>query len=862
MTAALPAPALSEAPPRPSSRNAFLDVVRSVALVRVLVWHTYGFAWISYLIASMPAMFFVAGSLMAQSLDRAPGTKVVFGRLRRLLIPLWAFAAVALSIMAAHAWQTGGSYAPLDSWRVLLWLLPAWDARGTEWGITWWATLWYLRCILWLILLSPALLWAFRRAPAGALAVSLLAIAALEYFDRGGTAIAWQYKDLALYGFFWMLGFAYHDGWFSRLSRRNRFVLAALFAALSAAWVTTQAVPGSVVNASYPAHLFVGLGWLFIALAFEGELAASVRSYPRLASVVNWINSRALSIYLWHAAGLFSMNQLLWTSEHSALARQSLSVLIVLAVTFVGVLLFGWLEDLAARRPPRLLFPGGLSLRPARLPGRLAAATAAGLGAIAIVAAAQIAVDPGTLVIGARAAPPSGAGLALRNAQATFVETRPIAAAPISTRPVGDAELQAILDGWAADWEIGGATAALARADGSFWSAATGVSLIDGAPLQPGEIFNIASITKTFTAALILQLAEEGRLTLDDRLQRYVPEYPRSRQITLRQLLQHTSGVPATDALNPADAFSVVVNQPLAFPPGTGFEYSTAGYYLLGLVIERVTEQSFADAVHERLLTPNGLQATLMDDELIPGNVNTHPQFRDAEFGYEGLLWSAGGLYSNAADLARWGLALWDSGAVVSPKTVSLMTNFRDARFQYTGLGTYPFCPCWTESGRIQAERWGHNGNTAVLEYEPATRTALALHVDTLILDERLIAAYEDLSVRLRDAVRGRELETFSYVVAHVPEWLLPVTILASPEPEPYAAAGPAQDVPPQAAADPEPEPRGEAAEPKVPVGATIGDAEQPAETETPAAGTPPEPDSQAGPAEAPSPSAPSGAGA
>ena len=96
-----PAPEAHSPPVK--AHNLFLDFVRTVAIIRVLAWHTYGFAWLSYLVASMPAMFFVAGALMAHSLNHASVQKVLVARFRRLLIPLWAFGVVAVTIMALHA---------------------------------------------------------------------------------------------------------------------------------------------------------------------------------------------------------------------------------------------------------------------------------------------------------------------------------------------------------------------------------------------------------------------------------------------------------------------------------------------------------------------------------------------------------------------------------------------------------------------------------------------------------------------------------------------------------------------------------------------------------------------------------------
>jgi hypothetical protein len=132
--AVLPAVA---APKRAAPHNQFLDLVRTVAIIRVLAWHTYGFAWLSYLIASMPAMFFVAGSLMAHSLERSSVRKVFYARFRRLLIPLWAFGLVLLSGMVLHSATQTELGLPVR-WERCRWsscLGPA----GERLGITFWA---------------------------------------------------------------------------------------------------------------------------------------------------------------------------------------------------------------------------------------------------------------------------------------------------------------------------------------------------------------------------------------------------------------------------------------------------------------------------------------------------------------------------------------------------------------------------------------------------------------------------------------------------------------------------------------------------------------------------------------------------
>jgi CubicO group peptidase (beta-lactamase class C family) len=292
--------------------------------------------------------------------------------------------------------------------------------------------------------------------------------------------------------------------------------------------------------------------------------------------------------------------------------------------------------------------------------------------------------------------------------------------------------------------------------------------------MNSADGYDVASVTKTFTVALILQLAQEGKLSLDEPLSTYVPGFSHADEVTIRELIQHTSGVISTADLAPDEALAEAGDTPLDFAPGTAFEYSTPGYFLLGLTVEAVTGEPFTRVLHERLLDPLGLSHTKMDEEVAPSGRSTHPDevalaipagVRAAaaedlpELRYEGTLWSAGGLFSTVDDLTRWALALWDrDGAVVSAETRDEMTTFLGPEFQYAGLGTYPFCPCWTEGDRIRGERWGHLGRTGELEYDPEERVALAIYTNETVLDEAVIVAYDDLSKRLRDAVRGREL--------------------------------------------------------------------------------------------------------
>ncbi|TVP53823.1 MAG: class A beta-lactamase-related serine hydrolase, partial [Gemmatimonadales bacterium] len=142
-------------------------------------------------------------------------------------------------------------------------------------------------------------------------------------------------------------------------------------------------------------------------------------------------------------------------------------------------------------------------------------------------------------------------------------------------------------------------------------------------PVTDSTVFRIGSVTKQFTAAAILRLAEEGALSLDDELTRFLPDYPTGdHPITVRHLLNHTSGIPNYTALGAAwlsgitldrshdEMLALFQDEPLDFEPGQRFAYSNSGYYLLGMVIEEVTGRPYDEFMEEDIFEPLGLRDT------------------------------------------------------------------------------------------------------------------------------------------------------------------------------------------------------------------------------------------------------------
>jgi D-alanyl-D-alanine carboxypeptidase len=217
----------------------------------------------------------------------------------------------------------------------------------------------------------------------------------------------------------------------------------------------------------------------------------------------------------------------------------------------------------------------------------------------------------------------------------------------------------------------------------------------------PRSVLQTGSITKQFTAAAILRLAERGALTLDDRIEKFVPEFdPRGATITLRHLLSHTSGVGAISAsdyspLTRQNFITLVNAQPPQFAPGTSWNYSNTGYRLLGFAIESITGQSFADFVHIEFALPLGLIDTGVCGKF---NVPLPDGYGVSQGGSNripaidmSVPFAAGALCSTASDLVRWSYLL-ENGFVILPASYETMTTpakLANNTLQPYGLGQF-----------------------------------------------------------------------------------------------------------------------------------------------------------------------------
>jgi len=218
------------------------------------------------------------------------------------------------------------------------------------------------------------------------------------------------------------------------------------------------------------------------------------------------------------------------------------------------------------------------------------------------------------------------------------------------------------------------------------WVVAKGEANIEtGEPMRTTDIFRIGSITKTFVATVVLTMVDDGLLSLDDRLSEYYPDFPRADEITVRMLLNHTSGIFSWDEdenifaelyEDPGAGWSIEgmiqlsAEHPFYFEPGTGQHYSNINYFLLGMIIEEVGGRTLEQEIDERIAVPLGLDNTFLPDspdyegQTIHGYEEGDGELVDVTgseieevISYD-LAWAAGGMVTTLDDLKVWAKAL------------------------------------------------------------------------------------------------------------------------------------------------------------------------------------------------------------
>lgn len=310
-------------------------------------------------------------------------------------------------------------------------------------------------------------------------------------------------------------------------------------------------------------------------------------------------------------------------------------------------------------------------------------------------------------------------------------------------------QVQRLLDDWRTANGIPGVVLAVAHDDGRVESYASGrADIATGRPMQPDARMRVASISKTFVAADVLKLAEQGKLALDDKLAKYFPTFPNADRIDLRMLLNHTSGV--ADYINSpefVDAFAhhpdigwthdeprdVAAKMQPAFAPGTKYQYSNTNYQLLGGVVEQVTGRSLHDNLRADLIAPTDMQHTVLDDGVSDTGLGARGyavrngklhDVTDTVYAPGSLWrttsWADGAMVTTAADLARWGVQLLGTDKVLSPASRAAMVEGTSSPDR-NGLGMFGY----------PHDSLGHGGGDlgfkSQLIYYPDAKAAVAV---------------------------------------------------------------------------------------------------------------------------------------
>ena len=243
-------------------------------------------------------------------------------------------------------------------------------------------------------------------------------------------------------------------------------------------------------------------------------------------------------------------------------------------------------------------------------------------------------------------------------------------------------------------------------------------------PLQPDDLFEVGSITKNFTAVTMLLLQEEGKIDLDRTIDNWFPDFEKGDKITVRMLLNHTSGIKEmTEVLEPEDIVANV-NGRFNFEPGTSWTYINANYVLAGLIMSEAAGKPAHEVIREKIIDPLGLKHTFMKGyEELPEEPTAHGHSYDPhgnivpdELYHKA--WTAGALISNAEDLFKYGYALFN-GKILSKDSMDQMLEIVELQGEPVyGLGT--------QYGKgSHSKFYGHGGDTrfshSMLYYYPET---------------------------------------------------------------------------------------------------------------------------------------------
>ena len=271
----------------------------------------------------------------------------------------------------------------------------------------------------------------------------------------------------------------------------------------------------------------------------------------------------------------------------------------------------------------------------------------------------------------------------------------------------------------------------IAKDGNVLYTRAIGYSQINGTekkPLSAASRFRIGSITKMFTAAMILQLVEEGKLKLSDTLDKFFPQIPNAQRITIAQILAHRSGIPnsrptsKTNAVTKDELLTIVSKGTPDFEPDTKHSYSNSGYFLLGLILEKLTGKPYDQALEERINSKIGLKDTYIATGRIDVNkgealtyINTGSDWKQSFETHPSIGFQ---LISTPGDMAKFIQSLFDL-KLISQDSLNQMKTMRDDE----GLGMVTF----TFAGKTFYGNIGGGDNYGSwLAYQPEEKLVVA----------------------------------------------------------------------------------------------------------------------------------------
>ncbi len=320
------------------------------------------------------------------------------------------------------------------------------------------------------------------------------------------------------------------------------------------------------------------------------------------------------------------------------------------------------------------------------------------------------------------------------------------------SRPL-DERVKEALNARLQQYDVKGASAAIILPDGSIHRIVAGISH-DTVAIHPDMLFAIGSITKNMVAALVLKLVDEGVLTLEDPLHKWVPKFPKvDGNITIRQLLNHTSGifmfwnnqrlwddlVVHRDSVFTPEVVLSYLKDP-HFAPGQGFRYSNTNYLLLAMIATRATHSTLSTELRKRFWQPLGLKNTYlsMEDDIPQDhlahvwgdNFENDGSNRDLTYlpraSHESITYGSSGVFTTAGDLAAWCKSLFD-GKVLNKSSLGQMINIGQGGY---GLGIQLFDKRITDGKKVYGHGGGNIGTSAYMACLAEHDVSIALMIN------------------------------------------------------------------------------------------------------------------------------------